>query len=198
MLLQTAVREPEWWLGVKPEAWITILAIVSGPIIALWLQRISERRREQRTRKRIVFKELMATRATRVSQRHVEALNAIDVEFYGPNKQDKKVITVWRLYHDHLSDSFAAGNNPANWVDKGKDLFVDLLYEMARAVGYEFDKVGLKRDFYTPTAQGQLEDELAAFRKGLVAFFNGDKALPVFMAGPVQFVPVKEEGTQDS
>ena len=39
----------------------TINAIILGPIVALWLQRESERRREQRTRKLVIFKELMAT-----------------------------------------------------------------------------------------------------------------------------------------
>ena len=59
----------------------TIVAIILGPIVALWLQRISERRRDQRNRKLVIFKELMATRATRLSPRHVDALNAIEVEF---------------------------------------------------------------------------------------------------------------------
>ena len=191
MLLQTRVAEPQWWLNMKPEAWLTVLAVLLGPIIALWLQRVSERRRDLRNRKVWVFKELMATRATRVSGRHVEALNAIDVEFYGNNKYDKRVVAAWRLYHDHLSDTAAAQN--ANWWEKGNDLFVDLLFEMSRAVGYEFEKVGLKRNIYSPNAQGQIEEDLTAIRIGLAAVFKGTGSFPVVVAQPVQFVPPPAE-----
>ena len=79
----------------------TIFAIILGPIVALWLQRISERRQDRRYRKLVIFKELMATRATRISPRHVDALNAIEVEF--SSKGDKRVLDAWRLYLDHLA-----------------------------------------------------------------------------------------------
>ena len=59
----------------------TIVAIIIGPIVALWIQRNSEKRREKRNRKLVIFKELMATLATTLSPRHVDALNAIEVEF---------------------------------------------------------------------------------------------------------------------
>ena len=71
----------QMWLGIRLEGWLTIAAIVCGPILALWAQRWSERRREKRTRKLWLFRELMVTRTIRLSGRHVEALNLIDLEF---------------------------------------------------------------------------------------------------------------------
>ena len=56
---------------------LTIIAIVIGPMVALWLQGILGERREQRNRKLVIFKELMATRAARLNPRHVDALNAV-------------------------------------------------------------------------------------------------------------------------
>ena len=41
----------------------TIAAIFLGPVVALWIQRISETKRNRRNRKLFVFQELMATRA---------------------------------------------------------------------------------------------------------------------------------------
>ena len=82
----------------------TIIAIILGPIVALGIQRNSEKRREKRNRKLVIFKELMATRATTLSPRHVDALNAIEVEFSkGGGKGEKLVLDTWRLYLEHLN-----------------------------------------------------------------------------------------------
>ena len=84
----------------------TIIAIILGPIVALGIQRNSEKRREKRNRKLVIFKELMATRATTLSPRHVDALNAIEVEFSkGGGKGEKLVLDTWRLYLEHLNTS---------------------------------------------------------------------------------------------
>ena len=128
----------------------TIAAIFFGPIVALWLQRISERRRERGNRKLFIFKELMATRAARASPRHVDALNAIEVEFSSGDTEDTPVLRAWRLSLDHLSTDGSADG--ARWADKGNDLLTDLLYEMSQALNYDFDKVALKKNAYSPKA----------------------------------------------
>ena len=126
----------------------TIAAIVIGPVVALWLQRISERRRDQHSRKLLIFKELMATRASRLSSRHVDALNAIEVEFSGTSPDDKGVLDSWRLYLDHLTTS--QDGDAQRWNDKANDLLTALLYEMSRALSYDFSKVTLKQNVYSP------------------------------------------------
>ena len=45
-------------------AGLTVLAIVIGPLLALWLQRLAEARREKRQAKLWVFRTLMMHRAT--------------------------------------------------------------------------------------------------------------------------------------
>lgn len=170
----------------------TIAAIIIGPVVALWLQRISERRRDQRNRKLVIFKELMATRATRVSPRHVDALNAIEVEFSDGSVDDKRVLEAWRLYLDHLGDDNAGDNH--RWTAKGNDLLTDLLYEMSRALRYDFSKITLKKNVYSPRAHGDLELDQYLLRKYVVemlagerpiwtGIFTGEKALDVRMAG---------------
>ena len=125
----------------------TIVAILLGPIVALWIQRNSEKRREKRNRKLIIFKELMATRATTLSPRHVDALNAIEVEFSkGGGKGEKLVLDTWRLYLEHLNTSGTlSGDQLQRWVERKLELLIDLLYEMSRALQYDFDKVALKK-----------------------------------------------------
>ena len=164
----------------------TIFAIILGPIVALWLQRISERRQDRRYRKLVIFKELMATRATRISPRHVDALNAIEVEF--SSKSDKRVLDAWRLYLDHLGVEMS---DKQRWRDKANDLLTDLLYEMSRALQYDFDKLALKKNVYFPEAHGDFEMDQYLLRKYVVemmagkrpiwtGIFTGDLDLPRF------------------
>lgn len=68
-------------LGVRD--WSEIIATIAGPILAVQAQKWLERLRERRNRKLKVFQQLMATRASRLSTDHVQALNMIDLVFYG-------------------------------------------------------------------------------------------------------------------
>ena len=153
----------------------TIAAIIIGPIVALWIQRMSERRREQRNRKLVIFKELMATRATRLTPRHVDALNAIEVEFSDGSVSDKRVLDAWRLYLDHLGDSDM--EDKQRWTDKANDLLTDLLYEMSRVLKYDFSKVNLKKNIYSPKAQAELEMDQYLLRKYVVEMMSGKRAI---------------------
>ena len=155
----------------------TIAAIIAGPIVALWLQRISERRRDRRNRKLGIFKELMATRATRVSPRHVDALNAIEVEFSEGSAGDRRVLDAWLIYLDHLGDG--STNDNQLWKDKGNDLLTDLLYEMSRALQYDFDKIALKKNVYSPRAQGELEWDQYLLRKYVVEMMEGKRPIMI-------------------
>ena len=88
--------------------WLTIFAILLGPILAVQTTRIVDIRRARRERRLHVYRVLMATRAASLSAAHVEALNSIDLEFNGSQKADVAVVRSWKAYLDHLSDrSFA-------------------------------------------------------------------------------------------
>jgi hypothetical protein len=76
---------------------LTIIAIVSGPIIALQVQRKLDREREALNRKLWVFKTLMSFRATALAPSFVQALNLIDVEFNGNDEKEKAVRNAWKV-----------------------------------------------------------------------------------------------------
>jgi hypothetical protein len=166
-------------LGISLEGWLTLAAIIIGPIIALALQRDSERRRNSEARKLAIFKELMATRAARVSQRHVDALNAIEMEFSSGRGSDKVVARAWRVYLDHLNEHFDADDKDrvARWVDKSRELLADLLFEMSKALNFDFDKVSLKKGVYSPRAHEQLESDQELLRKFLLEVIQGNRPL---------------------
>jgi uncharacterized membrane protein YqgA involved in biofilm formation len=60
---------------------ISIAAIIIGSIIAVQLQKFIEKRTDSQSRRIQVFKILMATRAARLTNDHIMALNSIDLEF---------------------------------------------------------------------------------------------------------------------
>jgi len=173
--------------------WLIIVAILLGPILAVQVQKRIESWREDKTKKLAIFKILMTSRKAVLSPAHVEALNMIDLEFSVKNPNDKRVLEAWNLYRDHLysltddekkshSDDEKKSdfqNKLDRWIEKKDELLIELLYEMSSAVGYEFNKVDLKRGDYTPIAYGNMEAAQAKIIDGVLALFDDRKYLPV-------------------
>ena len=187
---------------------LTVIAIVMGPILAVQAQKISELVREKRIRKVVIFKTLMATRASRVSFDHVKALNMIDIEFYGKrilgvkfqSNKYNRVTLAWKTYHDNLNAK-DDDTKSKTWLDKNDELFIDLLFEISGALGYDFDKIQLKRGAYSPIAHGEQEIDALTIRRSLSKILSGEEALPmkvVSMPG-YKLVPIedsKEDNTE--
>ena len=130
----------------------------------------------------------MATRAASLASSHVEALNAIPIEFYGSKRAHKDVVDQWRLYLDHLNSRPV----DAAWVDKKQDLFVELLWKLGVALGYSFTKLELKKEVYSPVGHADLEHEQEIIRKGMTAIFKGDAAFPL----DIKSMPVTPEAAE--
>src|SRR5690349_16488287 len=113
--------------------WIYMVAIIAGPILAVQAEKWLARRREEQGRKLWLFRELMATRAARLSARHVEALNLIELEYSAAKKTQRRVHEAWRSYFDTLGLPVDP-QNPQAVFDKRDSAFVDLLYEMAQCL----------------------------------------------------------------
>ncbi len=142
-----------------------------GPILAVQAQKWLEGLRAKRDRRLAIFQTLMATRATNLSSRHVEALNAVPIDFY----KDKKVMDAWEEYFAHLTN--APADNPT-WGPKRLDLFVKLLAVIGSRVGYDFNVAQMNR-IYFPAAHGELENDQDFIRKGIVALLRGNIQLPM-------------------
>lgn len=119
----------------------------------------------------------MITRSARLTARHVEALNGIQMEFSEKRKKEKPVLDAWNLYMNHLNTP--AGNDLSGWIARGTDLLVEMLYQMGMALGFDFPKVKIQRDVYIPQYFGEIESEQNELRKAALAVFKGDRSLPV-------------------
>jgi uncharacterized protein DUF6680 len=177
VIIEPALK-PHNWLGISLESWLTIIAIVVGPFLALLFQRWLDNLREKRHRQVRVFRELMITRAQRLTSRHVEALNAVPLEFRSARK-DKKIFSAYKAYLEHLGTD-ATKDSPA-WIRRGGELLVELLYEMSQRLGPKLDKSRIEKEVYLPQLFNVVENEQAALRQRLLELLDGrgTRKLPV-------------------
>lgn len=164
-----------------------IVAVLLSPLIALQVSELLALIKDKKQRRFRVYRTLMATRATRLAPDHVEALNLIDVEFHGNNKKSKAVLNAWKAYLDHLNTDREP--NAGVWDAKRDDLFVDLLYEMSRHVGYDFDKTHIRRTSYFPIGHGDLELDQWIIRKALRGILEGKLSFPIRLTEPPPAMP---------
>lgn len=124
-----------------------IIAIILGPIVAIYIAEKLRKNEDKKNRKVHIYKTLMATRTANLSFQHVEALNLVETEFSSGNKNDNDVISAWKLYLSHLNDK----NYSQDFLGSRRhDLLVDLLYQMSQALGYNHDKAAIKAGSYYP------------------------------------------------
>jgi hypothetical protein len=178
-------------------AGLTILAIIVGPLLALWLQRLAENRREKRQGRLWVFKTLMMYRATPLAYPYVQALNLIDVSFNASSDEEKAVRAGWNTLLDHLT----VNKDHPDFDENRRTLTAALLAAMGKCLGYEFDEVYLKRHAYQPKGHGQVEEEQHELRGLLLQVLRNDRRIPIalfpddlrpIVLPPNDLIPIKK------
>ena len=161
--------------------WLVILAIIVAPVLAVQIQRFIENKKEIKTRKMQIFRTLMSTRATRLDAKHIEALNMIDIEFF----ENKKITEAWKLLLDNFVNYPKDIKDPNyqvqlnSCVKESDNLFVNLLYEIAKSLNYTFDKVYLKRGVYIPKGQAEHMMSQEFIRRAFVEVLLGQRSIPI-------------------
>lgn len=171
------------FLGIKLEGWLTIAAVILGPVLALAIQRRLDSLREDDRRRRQIFHQLLLTLKVPMAPRHVDAINSIPLEFYS----DKEVIEAWRLYTSHLNDQYLITNNPQRWGERKFELLVDLAHKMGKNLRYNhIDQAMLRDNVYVPKGYDDTEAQFQDLRTSLLQVLKGERPIPVTMLGPVQ------------
>lgn len=135
-----------------------ILAVAIIPII-IWVGGIKyQNRKAKRDVQLKLFLTLMANRkATPITKEWVDALNTIDVVF----QNSKKVRHAWREYYDSL-------NVQSPHFQQNNAFLLDLLSEMAQALGYKNLKQTEIDRFYSPKYFGsQMSRQEILFQENL-------------------------------
>jgi Family of unknown function (DUF6680) len=170
--------------------WISLAAIFLAPLLAVQAQKLIESARDKRARRERLFHILMGTRAARVSAEHVQALNMIDLEFYGARflgmrfrlAGNRRITECWREYRDHLNSHpgvDAEKHTIDAWGEAGNTFFVALLHALSQCLGYDFDRVELAKGVYSPTAHFKTAITQIALQEWLLGVANGTQSVPL-------------------
>jgi hypothetical protein len=176
---------------MRTKDWVSVAAIVVGPLSAVLVTYFMDRWREAKQRRIWIFRTLLATRARKMRYEHVQALNLIDVDFKGWRRKFKTVRSAWDYYRKHLNTKPAEDTTAAwsAWGTAGDDKLKDLLVKMAKALRYsDFDLNSLTGTAYVPTLHGEIEADELSLRRGLAMIVTGRAGLPI-----TSFVPPNPE-----
>ncbi|MEX3639660.1 DUF6680 family protein [Paraburkholderia sp. BR14320] len=156
--------------------YVIACATLLGPIFAVQVQKFLDRRGERTRRQIEVYRALMASRMTLNSPQHVNALNAVPLEFHG----NAKVVDAWRDLLMHLNTPHT---NLDAWAQQRIKLFVELLKQMGRSLHYGFRDVEIQDHVYYPQWQAALMNDQEMLRKALVDLITGKASLPMNVTG---------------
>lgn len=172
---------------MKTAEWLTIAAIILGPILALGAQRVLDNMRENGKRRVGLFFTLLTTRMNPLAQAHVQALNSIDLIFRKEN--DRPIREAWAKVRDQM---YLDAPNIPRWAERLNDLKCDLLQVMGGALGFEFTVDYLKQAGYVPKHYTDMEQDQLLIRQQLVKVLTEDGIKVVVTQYADQLRPVKD------
>jgi hypothetical protein len=165
--------------------WITVAAIIVGPILALLTQRALDWIREKKNRRVNLYLTAMSLRATWLNPDSLRALNSLDTVF---NKSsDKPIRDAWARVIAHAytpqPDSVTNPDGFRHWNNRMLDLRVDLYQLLGEAVVYKKTVEYIKTHFYSPQYHIDAEQEGIAIRKQFTKALTDD-GLKVVLVQP--------------
>ncbi|HEV2279870.1 MAG TPA: DUF6680 family protein, partial [Acidobacteriaceae bacterium] len=155
-------------------------AIIASPLITLWVQRRLESSKARRERREQIFKALWVNRRRQFYIARVDALNMIDVEFYG----ERKVVDAWEDLRSHYFRQEHPGLNNDQIFAEREEKFATLLYEISQVLGYAFGRTQIRDNIYRPQLHNTVDEMELETRTRVLNLMRSD-ALPVrFVEGP--------------
>lgn len=159
------------------DTWAVVLATIVGPVAAVFITRWNDQRREARNRLLHVYRVLMATRRSNVSQDHVAAINLVEVEFHGV----KPVIEAWSAYLTHLNTKAQTESeeHAKGWNDRRSELLAVLLVKIAAHLGITKGEIEILHGGYAPQAWAVRENKLDAVQDYAIRLAEGKAVVPL-------------------
>lgn len=143
-----------------------VIAVAIIPIV-VWLMGIFwQNRKAKYDAKRSLFFTLMANRKVSPPNKEwVDALNTIDIVF----QDNKKVRKAWREYYDSLDER-------SQYYSDSNSFKLDLLSEMANALGYKDLKQTEIDRFYSPKYFANVQNSQNALTSELIRVLSHSKS----------------------
>jgi len=119
--------------------------------------------------------------------------------FFERKGKEKEIVEKWDEYLDHLNQAIKDDDKDyqiklEQWTTKGDDILADMLQLMGKSLGYDFDKVRIRKAIYVPRGHGDVDLENRVIRRGIAEIVIGRKSLPVSVYEPNQTVKGNHDG----
>ena len=154
---------------------VTAWAVYYGPIRAVRVARQEETKAAKIREKSEIFATLMKTRRFQLDPEHVAALNLIQVYF----GDVPAVLAAYKAYIRLLSRKAIPGVADESLWKERDDAFIDLVFEIARALGYPQDKKEIEQLAYSPEGWANDNATIRKLHSLLVELFEQKRALPI-------------------
>ncbi len=154
------------------EAYLTILALVTGPIIAVLISIWIQNRKEKRQNQMNVFSTLIIHKYNQIGHENIQALNLVDIVF----KDNKEV----RKLRKELFDLILVDNKELEDARKGQieTKRKELIQEMAKVLGYKVSILDFDKIFF-PVGMAEQIQRNDAILNELHRVLKETKAIPV-------------------
>lgn len=159
-----------------------VLATLLGPVLAVYVTRRIDDKRQRIARQLDIFRLLMSARRVPLSADRVRALNLVEIEFHGNR-------SVEEAYRDLMRHINTPPPLPVNWQDRQRSLATKLLSEMGRVLGYNIQQLDVLEGGYWPQGFVDIESEQQQVRQVLLEVLSGRRPLLVSPAAPAPPAP---------
>ena len=163
----------------------TIVAVVLGPVIAVWITRRIDEQRADKARKLDIFRTLMRTRKMKMHWDHVGALNLVEVEFI----DRLGVVNAWKDYLTNLGEEPPPIEQKERFdivIRKRESLLTKLIDEIGKVINIKVAQLDILEGNYVPRGWNEAEWEQQLLRRRLIDVLYGRAAIPIQQHQPQQ------------
>lgn len=130
-------------LGLKPYEWLTLIGVVTGPIVAVAITLWIEGRRRRRDQQVNTMRMLLNTRHLPSDPAYTVAINTVPIEFNGR----PKVMNAWKTYIDAVRFTPTEQNAEAHYADV-RIKQTKLIFEIMQDLGFELSETDIQNSAY--------------------------------------------------
>jgi hypothetical protein len=183
---------------------VTIIALVVGPVMAVFITRRLDDQRAYKARRMDVFRILMRTRRAVLSPDHIGALNLVEIEF----ANDPTVLQAWKSLFQHFGspqgrreDESVEGvtdQKEINWrteafgkrlIQERQRLLAKVLHAMAKVLGFRIEQLEIFEGGYNPQFYANIETDQEIIRKFVVDLAQQKTVVPM---GVIDYRPAAQ------
>lgn len=164
---------------MTPEFFVTTAAIVTGPVVAVYIAWWLQMRTYKKDRKMWILRALLSTRRMQLSADRVIALNLVEVEFYRVEKVLSAYKPLMNIYGDRPRWENKDPNERKRLEDDLGSASTKLIEEIGKNIGFAFQQLDILRGGYAPEAYEQRENQEFEIRDYLLRLKRHEARIPI-------------------